>query len=486
MKEINSWRRRKPAVLIIVLCMGLMSSTGTATAAPFFSVQVGAYTTAAEAILERERFERLCPPAIMHFAPDNVNFPYKVFVGGFDTYAEAWVYKSKLGTQIAPGCFVARSDHMRNLLGPPNCEAIMPFNVHGLDEAEPEHGAKYWESGGFQLINPISSELLQKDPVLMTREELLVVGLSAARYPDHGVAALEQFLAQFPLDPLRNRAVLILARMLGRGTDFARADALLAEVRSTGSMEERAMALFLSAHLEVNRKRHAIAFHAFCSVANDTSNPPSLRHEAMSRAAACAHVSNQYPEAWLAFRQIRATAQTGAEAANAQLEMAGLAFELVSRGKGGDWAQIRELCNAVSATTGVLPETQATASLMHLETLFEEGKFHEALSAVQAFCLSYSDVSREYHMARVWHGLILFRLHLHNEARDVLRSVADSTIGAADKFGGNEPRARAAIWLAWIEHNHGVIESRDHWVNLLRHEFPNSPETQLTQTLFNN
>ena len=88
----------------------------------------------------------------------------------------------------------------------------------------------------------------------------------------------------------------------------------------------------------------------------------------MQRAASILHSQQRFPEAWLAFSQIAETADTPATEAQARVELAGLAFELVTRGK-CNWEDVRAYAAQAVAVRDAPMRQKATAELMHLGDL---------------------------------------------------------------------------------------------------------------------
>src|SRR5205814_1608905 len=130
---------------------------------------------------------------------------------------------------------------------------------------------------------------------------------------------------------------------------------------------------------------------SFFNTSNDVSLPPSVRREAMKLAAASSHALHRYSEAWLAYEQIRDNAADATSSAEAAIQLAGLAYELAGCGK-GDWDSVGQMCLAAEDNPGASHKDKATAALMHLETLYEQGKYIEALAEIQEFYSSFSDV----------------------------------------------------------------------------------------------
>jgi hypothetical protein len=471
-------------VLLFAVQSLLGSVVAEASARQVYSIQTGAYKSTEEAETVREQIARTCSPVFVEEVVDGSGHAFKVRVGKFRYYAQAWAYKSKLSGTVPPDCFIViRADDGKE----PELPVLpveLPFDLTGLDAPEPGNASEFWAAGGFGdgggAVQPPASPV---PPSPQTRDELLAAGMSAPRNASTGVPALEQFLQRYPQDPKANRARLVLARSIGRGSNFNRAETLLAQTKASGNTAERVMANFLTGHVKYNRKSLGESFGAFRAVASDRAAPPSLRREAMQRAAAVAHAARDYPAAWLAFEQIERTATDAKVATEARMQLAGLAYELAGRGK-GSWEEVRSLCAEARDAQDVPRNVKATAALMHLESLYEAGKLDEALSEVQDYCITYADVPREYHLARVWQGIILYKLGYRNQAQVVLESVMASDIAVDQKFALMDPQARAAVWLAWFARDAGNTSEQDRWLDRLFKDYPNTEDAQKARALF--
>lgn len=469
---------RRPAVMI-----GLVCGLGVCTSVPaqrMYSIQVGAYPTLSEAEQAQQVFSAAYSPIFVETLNDSSGYEHKVRMGHFTTYADAWVYKTRLAPGAAPGSFIASWDYDGRLLQTNHFPIERPFQVEnliGCADNFPDH----WELAGMTWPEPVAPELLSASVENLQKNELLAVGLGCS---DESLAlpALELFVSLYPGDVESHRARLRLARILGR-SDFARADVLLNDVMSSGTVKQVGAARLLSAYSHYYRKDYAGAYDRFRAAANDPDHVPTLRRDAMRRAAAIAHKLHRYPEAWLAFQKIEEAAANDADSAEARMQRAGLAVELVGRGK-CRWEEARALCASVLALPAASRGVRATAALMHLETYYHENRLQEALKETIAFLEFYPDCTREYRVAQVWHGIILAQCSNLDEARLVLEQAAATPIDEQDTFAGLAPRARAALWLAWVADLQGNLSLRDHWVQFLEMEYPQSPEAVQTRSMF--
>lgn len=449
-----------------------------------YSIQAGAYAWLEEAQAAQASLAQVCSPVFVRSIEDGSGHTHKVRVGRFTTYAQAWVYKASLPQDLLPQAFLVSSDACDGESSSPlEMPVEEPFDLSELELSDPPEAQSYWEAGGYGPSPFVSTKLLATDPQYMTHDELLAVGLNAPHNEPKGVPALKSFLNQYPDDSKRNRARLHLARVLARGSDPVTAEALLKQIEVSGSPSEQTMAEFFHAHLKLNLHQHEEAYQRFCQIANRHGLPSSLRREAMQRAAATAHAMKHYPRAWLAYEQIAKAADSPDMESQSRMQLAGLAFELAGCSK-GSWQEVRQLCREVLDMPKAPHSVHATAALMHLETLYEEGKLKEALAEVQDFCITYYDVRREYYLARVWEGIFLAKLGMPQQAQVTLEQILQAEIAPTEKFAGSEPSARAAVWLAWMAQNRADTQARDTYLQQLKQRFPNSEEAQKAQQMF--
>ena len=465
------WRARARLTSIALL----VATTTLLRAETVFSVQVAAFPTEAEA---RQSADALAPdanPVMVRADPTNPAHPYKVWIGQFPTYVEAWVAKSALREGFAPGSFIVSGDVPEPDFDSTRMPVKRPFDISGMERPDAPGAADYYRAVG---LGAESSEVAPPDtePIeTMPGDALLATALQAPKKPGRGVPAAERFLARYPRAPGANRARLHLARSLGRGANFARAAALVDEVKTNGTPAEKTMADFILGHIENSKGDKAASAERFQRLAASQDLPPSLRRECMQRAASILHGQQRFPEAWLAFSQIAETADSPAVEAQARVEIAGLAFELVTRGK-CSWDDVRDYTSQAVAVRDAPARQKATAELMHLETYYEQGDLDRALVEAQSFSNRYSQVYREYYTARLWEGIILQKKGRDAEAKFVLQTVEASPVPEGERFAHAEPRAMAALWLASIATKDGNTADRDKWLGVLENKHPTSPE----------
>lgn len=452
--KVVKWERAKRFALILGLS-GLLSEVA---AQQGYAIQAGAYRTAGEAEEAAARLSLTCSPVATRAVQDGSGYPYKVRVGRFVTYAEAWANKCLLNSPELEGAFI-----VAGVEGSGAVQNVLPLRTQwdsfGLEEPDPAEGRQYWEAAG------------------LTGSDALNGGKET---PQELEDSLQKGIASQP-----NRVRLRLVRKYARTGNAARVSELLNQVRWSGNGPEVAMADFVEAHASLHLKNRAGALEKFTRLANNRNLPPSLRRECLRRAAGIYHAQQNYPEAWKAFELLSEVSTTPAERQEARMQLAGLAFELVKRGK-GNWEEVRALCQVVTDDPETPRKVRATAELMKRETLWEEQRFEDALQGMEQYLASFGDIPREAQTARLWRGIILFKLKRLDEARGAFEQVAALAPGTGpeDKFAGVEPRELSAAWLALIADRQGNQSSRDHWMRVLQTEFPQSRETRELPALF--
>lgn len=473
--------KRPPGMFIAAISMLVVLSASLSWGRQVYVLQVGAFKTKAEADALKLTIGTAASPVIISYENDLTAYPFKVCAGSFDSYAAAWVRKASATASWCSDAFIRQKDVPEAQIANARFAVPTPFNAAGIVTGD--NADAFWDAAGFRASSA-PADLVGRDPATLNKADLLRLGMAAPVAGGQAVSALDRFVTNNPLDASAPRAKLTLARMLGRGSNTVRANALLAEVALTGSPAEKVMAEFLHGHVALNTGNRDAAYRSFRNVANRTDVPSGLRLESMRRAADTLHATQRYSECWLAYEQIIANVPDSAKVAEARMQLAGLQFELVGRGK-GSWSEVRASLDKIIADPATPRAVRATASLMRFETLYEEGNFNTALDDCQVFLSQYNDLPREFYMARVWNGILLYRLNLLDEARQVLSTVAATQVPGDAKFAHVEPQARAAIWLAWIAQQKGNTPERDQWVNMLNTSFPGSEEAIHAKAVLN-
>ncbi len=381
----------------------------------------------------------------------------------FETFAEAWVAAERSGRRVEARDIASPPATFRKVEG--------PFN---LTEYGVNPGAKR-ELPAFESDVPFTPALLDRDPQSLSTNELIAVGFDAPRNPE-GIPALQSFLRNNPSHPKRQLANLRLARRLMGRKDFEGVRTALAQVSANGSASEKAMAEVLTAYTKLYQESYADAYTEFCTVACNTTLSDDIRIDAMRRAAGAAYADRNLVEAFRSYSQLKEAPVSNALKAEAAKELAGLAFEIKSIKGEGDWEEVRAYCQRAKAMPGASRAIQATCELMYLETFFNEERFDECLTLAETFIGEYSDIRREWILAKVWKGVCLAKLGRFVEAEQALSPLLSETVAADEKFGGQEPLAKAAYWLAWLAMQQGDMIARDRYLTFLETNHPESPE----------
>lgn len=468
-----------PFIALLLLLIGTCLCPYAAAAEPttIYSILALSSSSAQEAENVRNQYAALCSPVIVQQVQTAAGTEYEVLLGQFSSFPEAWAHQQKMDVLVPPNNPIRVVSAETTSEQKAEFPVEMPFRTEGMSAGDPPDLIHYQRCAAFNDQPEPAAATMASPSLSLSRDQLLLVGMSAPRHPFEGTKALEQYIRAYPADADTHRAKLTLARVLGRGSDIPRAETLIAEVLDKGNTRERVTARYLSAYAKLNKKSFGESYDAFRAVASDTAVPFTFRLDAMRRAAGIAHKVHNYPDASLAFAQIIASAPQSDTAADARVQLAGIAFELVRQGY-GSWQEVDRLCRVAEDHPLASRRDRATAALMHLEQLYEQQRYTEALAEVQVFRQNYNDIPREYFMVEVWEGILYCKLGLMQQAEAALTRAVSEKIPPGEKFAGVEPRARAAVWLAWICNARHDTAARDRWVNMLSLEFPNTEENQ--------
>lgn len=403
-------------------------------------------------------------------------FPFKIVYGAFETYVEAFIAKENLSQDISS--FIITRDVEDKPFSTTQLKSV-PFDLATLGQA----GQPLKENQELRLVNKPTTAVLTKDSGLMDKQELLSVGIHA-QSNKQGVPALQAFISKYPEDPLCNEVCLRLSRRLMGRSDFEGAEQAITSVQKNGSPDEKAEAMLLKAYLVMYRDGNDDAYEHFRQIACDSNCNDAVRRDAMRMAAGSAHANGDLGKAFLAFKQIEETAISVDSKAEACLQQIGIVFELAGRGK-GSWSEVREYAQRLQGIHDAPRSCRATSELMIAETYFFEGDYSKCLKAMEAYLISYSDIPRESSVAQTWIGICYVNLNDLAAAQKVFSEVLDVKLEKSEKFARLEPRAKSAYWLAWIATQNGDAEERDHYLEILASEFPESTEAKEATLLAN-
>lgn len=472
----------------VFLAAMLLSLSARANAEAAYSIQVGAFPTQEAAETARQAFAASYSPTYVWnkdgSTTPTTSRPFKVLLGQFPYYAAAYAHKAKLREGVAPGCFIVKWNPPDPAPASQALPVDLPFDATDLAPSVVAPPTAHWDAVGLPLEDTLPVDeftVVLLEASALPREDVLVIATEASS-PTVAVVAQDVFIQDFHVDPDLNRVRLKKAKTVG-AANLTESTALLDQVAASGTQHEKAVGRLIRAYVTDKSKQRAAARDQFRTLAGDRSLLPSLRRDAMRRVAGISHALHNYPDAWLAYEQIEKTTDDPAVAAEARMARAGLAFELTGRGK-GTWEEVRALCESVPTMPQAPRRVRATAALMHLETWFNQEQYNASLAEANALLATYPDIPREWYMAKVWKGISLYRLDRIAEARPVLQQILAAQIPNSEKFGGVEPRARAALWLAFLENGEGNFEARDAVVRLIQAQYPASKECMEVTQLY--
>jgi tetratricopeptide (TPR) repeat protein len=464
------------AVAALVVGLVFMLGGRQSPALQVHSVQVSAWATPEEAEQSRARFAESCSPAFVIEDKASGPNPYQVLVGHFPYYVEAWIAATRMEKTLAPGAVVRSWEWDSRTLEATRLPIELPFSTDGLSPEVKAPASAHYEAVGIIAQTPPEAALLEKPLETLTREELLTVGIGAPRNVV-GVPALERFLSEYASNPEAPRARLRLVRRLLGQKDFERAASLVEQVLASGTPEQRQVAALLSAYILYHTRKPSEAYEAFRQLAGDAGQPPSLRREAMRMAAGIAHARKLRDVAYLAFEQVERTACDPAVAAEARMQRAGLAFELVGCEK-GSWDDARALCRSVETMPDAPDATRATARLMFAETFFKERNYDRAAQESDRLIADFPGVTRERVTAMYWKARSLQELHRADEALEVYAAIEKETITPEELFPALNVKARALSEPARIHRHRGNLEAARVLETRLLEMYPDSREAR--------
>lgn len=453
------------------------------TSGSLYGISLGTFGAQANAIALKARLESSTCSLIIRTEELPLKPRYRVVFGPFNSYMDAWATHQYLPATFPEGRFITEwteDSNARPLKTASPVELVARISTALPQTLAPD--PVYFVTPQVPGLSPVpDNQSEQANIMTASSKELLSVGFQA-KTNSEGASALKTFLQTNPNDALANAARIRLARRLLAQKDYRGARALLTEVLSSGSLEERKKARLVAAYVENSSSGSEAGYAAYLAVAKDTSLEPELRSHALRLAAGTAHAANAYTSAVLAYRQIASEAPSHPERHEAQLQLIGLQIELVGRGK-GTWDEVISSCNALCDDALVAREIKATANMMRFETMFHAGYKAEALAACEAHLRLYPDIRREYIAAKTWYGALLVYAGRREEAKTVLHEVLDMDISKGEKFGSHEPKARAAYWLGFIAAQAGDASVQQYYVHYITSKFPHSTEAQKAHTL---
>jgi tetratricopeptide (TPR) repeat protein len=477
------------SVSTYVLSFLMVLISGVAVAGPAgYTIQVAALTDKKQ--LEPFQGEVTRATGLQVFVQarsNNLRTPEAVCVGKFRNYGEAWAFKNAMLAANINGikeAFITPYESDDSELPPLNqlCP-LLPFNLTGLGSLSMESIAseEFQRSlvevtipGVTDVSGTVDSDAVMQGPAANSKENLLAAGFRGTKNSE-AAKALDSFLQAYPSDPAGNKVRLRLARRIMARKEFGRARELLAVVQAQGNSEEKAKVHLIGAYLPGHESGSMATWKSFSALADDQSLSAQIRVHAMWRAAAAAHAAQELTSSVLAFKQLSLVLKHPADRWEAEVELAGLYFELVGREK-GNWQDVVNACESIRRASDAPKKCRATASLMHMEAQYYAGHTEIALNECVGFLVEFSDFRREYTSALVWRGVLLAELNRDDAAVLALRKVLDLNITSQDKFGNHEPQARAAFWLAHLSSKKGDSSAAEQYRSYIRSSYPKSSE----------
>lgn len=448
---------------ITATCAGFCQEKSAASSEQF-TVQLAAFPDAQAAQKMRDEINSTTAPVFVREDPAVPKAPYKVCLGRFSTYMDAWAVKTALPGSYPRG-FIASiptTADVSTLIGIDENSDDFPVTGVFPFESLPAQSNPLTGFTGDVASDPkefvsvgipedsiaLTSALTDQPTESLTRQELLVLG-SKAKNNTVGTQALSRFLNENPGDPDTNAVRLRLARRLLAKEEFAKVKENLSQVKANGSAMEKRKARVITAYLAGMEKGRRAGFSAFKKLADDTNLPAKLRSHAMSRAARHAHAAHEYTTAVLAYNQIIRQSPVLKERMEARLERCAAMFELVRRGK-GEWPEVIAACGALKIRAGAPEAVRMGASLMEFEAHRFANEFEKSYALGKAFLDEWGEDPKAYEQSRLRRYINTARLFQLQNAYVTGRGAEALALAAnvvADPPAKNEQFSRANTFI---------------------------------------
>jgi len=394
---------RALALFAVIGAVVVEEKAGAQTTATQYTIQLGAFPSESAASAFSNQVNTLQTPVFVRSVSGQTENSYKVCLGQYPTYMDAWVVKSALPASHSAG-FITKIDEqstqseISTYLGTigdpvPAAELFEPLPAAALvtSATNPVEFVSIAVPEESVVLTP---ELVEKPTDEMNRTELLGVGIKT-KQNDKGTSALGHFLGEYTQDSARKAAKLRLARRLMQKKDFQGAKAELTQLEAQGTAAEKRKARVVKAYIEGAEKGRGAAFEAFKGLANDTALPADLRSHAMRQAAQNALAARNYTSGVLALNQIIREAPSLQERLDARLERCGAMFEMVTRGK-AKWPEVIAECSALKSEAGAPDVVRAGAALMEFEARRFQEDFGESYALGKAFLEQWGENPKAY------------------------------------------------------------------------------------------
>jgi len=253
--------------------------------------------------------------------------------------------------------------------------------------------------------------------------------------------------------------------------------------------EKASAATWMIGYTYLQKKDYANALNSFQYYVDKYPNHKMIS-DAKERIAAIKHINRDLFSSIEAYKIILAEAQTSEEKAKAQVEIAGLTFEVA---KGGDmnyrpenskefikWLnKAREECMKVFDYEAN-KQSKAVAELMYFETYLDENELDKCVELGKKFLENYPDQKREYYMAKYTIGLALLQkgsVENCNEAIKYFDEILADDVKEEELFKDANVQAMAAFAKAEYYEKIGNIDKAKETYRFIKDKYSKTKES---------
>jgi len=253
--------------------------------------------------------------------------------------------------------------------------------------------------------------------------------------------------------------------------------------------EKAPAASWMIGYTFLQKKDYANALNSFQYYVDKYPNHKMIS-DAKERIAAIKHINRDLFSSIEAYKNVIAEAQASEEKAKAQVEIAGLTFE-IAKGEDMDYRpenskeimewlnKAREECMKVFDYEANR-QSKAVAELMYFETYLNENELDKCIELGKKFLENYPDQKREYYMAKYTIGSALLQKgssEYCNEAIKYFDEILADDVKEEELFGNANVQAMAAFAKAEYYEKIGNIGKAKEMYRLIKEKYPKTKES---------
>lgn len=421
--------------------------------------------------------------------------PWKVWWGNFETLAEAKAWQHLAAAHLPEGAFIAADEQPRPWFRV-KAPIALPLSEAWLSSLTPD--LEYQTD--YDPAPPAPAEaaalLAAADLSQLNADQILLKG-THTRNLDESIAILENGIHRFGAQPEGAALRLRLARKLMAKGDYARSDALLAEVRQSGPPAERAKADWVAAYSAHRQKRLEESLQQFKACAALPDLPAVDRMDAVLRVATIIHHRGETKttnppnedmfESWFYYRQLGESGAPENVLAFCALQRLGLEMELAWREKGRLDECVLLAQRSLARYPLASPRIRATFRLMELECEFYLGrriefdsagvylgstpeskaKYNTTIALAQALRRDMPTELRENLSSYYFEALAQAHMNNYEEAISLLEIVMNQDIPDYAQFGGTDKKIECGKWLAFLHQQLNRPDKHDEYMRIV-------------------